>query len=333
MSVQITIIGLGQVGSSIGLALAGQKNIKRVGHDKDYEIAHHAQKIGAVDEIKINLSASVSEANVVILSIPLSEVRATLGYIAQDLQAGTVVIDTAPAKTIVATWFNELMPQGCYYVGLAPAAGASYLHNIDFGIKSARADLFTKGMFMVNAPHGTPGEAVKLATDLVSFLGAQTMLTDAIEADGLLASTHILPQLVAAALLDATIDQPGWSEARKVAARPYATVTATFAYHDEAKSLGEAALGNRENVLRLLDTYMASLEKLRDGIEKNDHDSVVEFLEDAVKAHDRWLQNRTTADWQALEQAKPETESFGDKLGRMFFGSSILDRAKKKKKS
>ena len=37
MTVQITIIGLGQVGSSIGLALAGQPNIKRIGHDKNYE--------------------------------------------------------------------------------------------------------------------------------------------------------------------------------------------------------------------------------------------------------------------------------------------------------
>ena len=54
MSVQITIIGLGQVGASIGLALAGQKNIKRVGHDKVYEISRQAQKAGAVDEIKIN---------------------------------------------------------------------------------------------------------------------------------------------------------------------------------------------------------------------------------------------------------------------------------------
>ena len=74
MSVQITIIGLGQVGTSIGLALAGQKNIKRVGHDKDYETARQSQKAGAVDEIKVNLPSSVTDANVVILSIPLSEV-------------------------------------------------------------------------------------------------------------------------------------------------------------------------------------------------------------------------------------------------------------------
>ena len=328
MSVQITIIGLGQVGSSIGLALAGQKNIKRIGHDKDYETARQAQKAGAVDEVKINLPASVSNANVVILSIPLSEVRETLRYIAQDLQDGTVVIDTAPAKMTVATWFNELVPQGRYYVGLAPAAGADYLHGIDLGVHSARADLFTKGLFMVDAPHGTPGEAVKLATDLVALLGAQAMISDSVEADGLLAATHILPQLASAALLDATVDQPGWAEARKVAARPYASATAAMAYHDEAKSLGEAALGNRENVLRVIDAYVTSLQKLRDGIDKGDNKSVVEFLEDAVKARDRWLSERTRADWREIESA--ESQSFGDKLSHMFLGS-IMERTKKKK--
>jgi len=330
MSVQITIIGLGQVGTSIGLALAGQKNIKRVGHDKAYETARQSQKAGAVDEIKVNLPASVSEANVVILCIPLSEVRETLGYIAQDLQEGTVVLDTAPAKAAVGMWFNELMPQGRYYVGLVPAVGASHLHGIDLGVASAHADLFQKGLFMINAPHGTPGEAVRLATDLVELLGAQSMISDEIEADGLLASTHILPQLASAALLDATVDQPGWTEARKVAARPYASATATLAYHDEAKSLGEAALGNRENVVRMLDTYIVSLQKLRDGINDGDNKSVIEFLEDAVKARDRWFSERTNADWRTMEQAKPETQSFGDKLGRMFLGN-MMERSKKKK--
>jgi len=330
MTVQITIIGLGQVGTSIGLALAGQKNIKRVGHDKDYETARQSQKAGAVDEIKVNLPSSVSEANVVIFCIPLSEVRETLGYIAQDLQEGTVVLDTAPAKATVGTWFNELIPQGRYYVGLVPAAGASYLHGIDLGVQSARADLFSKGLFMINAPHGTPGEAVKLATDLVELLGAQSMISDDVEADGLLASTHILPQLISAALLDATVDQPGWAEARKVAARPYASATAALAYHDEAKSLGEAALGNRENVLRVIDAYMTSLQKLRDGIETGDNKSVIEFLEDAVKARDRWLSERTNADWQRMEQVQAEPQSFGDKLGRMFLGN-MVDRSKKKK--
>jgi prephenate dehydrogenase len=330
MSAQITIIGLGQVGASIGLALAGQKSVRRVGHDKQYATARAAHKAGAVDETKLNLLSSVADANIVLLCLPLREVRETLEYIAKDLREGTVIIDTAPAKATVAAWVNELIPQGRHYVGLAPAAGPNYLHGIDLGVEAARVDLFKNGLFLVNAPSGTPGEAVKLVTDLIELLGAQALFTDAMEADGLLASTHLLPQLAAAALLDATVDQPGWVEARKVAARPYATITAALAYHDEAPSLGEAALGNRENVLRVLDTYISSLQKLRDEIEQGDNQSVVDFLDDAVKARDRWLGERTHADWENIRHPKDDSQSFGDRLSHMVLGG-MMDRGKKRK--
>ena len=39
MPVQITIIGLGQIGASIGLALAAHKDkVTTVGHDKEFSI-------------------------------------------------------------------------------------------------------------------------------------------------------------------------------------------------------------------------------------------------------------------------------------------------------
>lgn len=330
MSVQITIIGLGQVGSSIGLALAGQKNVKRVGHDKNFDIARASQKAGAVDEIKINLPSSVSEANVIILSLPFSEMRETLRYISQDVQEGTVILDTAPAKTTVAAWISELIPQGRYYIGLSPAASAEYLYGTDLGVNSARADLFKNGLFLVNAPTGTPGEAVTLATDLVTLLGSQVMFTDSVEADGLLASTHVLPQLAGAALLDATVTQPGWAEARKMAARPYATVTAASIYHDEAKSLSEAAVANRENTVRVMDAYIASLQKLRNQVAEGDTVSLLEFLEGAVKSHDLWLHERTKADWHNAQQSKSDSQTFGEKFNQMFLGS-LFSRKKKNK--
>ena len=330
MSVQITIIGLGQVGSSIGLALAGQKNIKRVGHDKNFDVARASQKAGAVDEVRFNLPASASDANVIILSLPLSEIRDTLGYIAQDVQEGTVIFDTAPAKTTVAGWISELIPQGRYYIGLSPAAGADHLHGIDLGVDSARADLFKNGLFLINAPSGTPEEAVILATDLVSLLGAHSMFTDSVEADGLLASTHLLPQLAGAALLDATTSQPGWVEARKVAARPYATVTGAMAYHDEAKSLSDAAFANSDSALRVIDSYIASLTKIRDSIANSDKEGLTTLLEDAVKSRDLWLNERTRADWAQAMQEKMEKQTFGEKFNRMFLGS-LFSRNKKDK--
>lgn len=330
MSVQITIIGLGQVGSSIGLALAGQKNIKRVGHDKNYEAARGAQKIGAVDDVKVNLPASVSEAQVVILSLPLSEIRDTLGYIAQDLQEGTVILDTTPAKGKMVEWMSEMLPRERYYVGLAPAAGTAYLHGMEVGVHSARADLFKNGLFLVNAPAGTPGAALDLASNLVSLLGAEVMFTDAIEADGLLASTHLLPQLAGAALLDSTVNKPGWREARRIAARPYAAVTAAMTYHDEPKSLGDAALANRGNTVRVLDELIASLQNLRERIAEADGKGVLEYLEAAAKARDRWINERSKADWETANRSKQDALSFGDRLSQMFVGN-LFGRDKKRK--
>ena len=330
MSIQITIIGLGQVGSSIGLALAGNKSIKRVGHDKDFALGRTAQKNGVVDEFRMNLPASVRDANVVILSLPLSEIRETLEYIADDLREGVVIMDTAPSKATVAAWINELLPQGRHYVGLTPAMGPEHLNGTDLGADSARVDLFQKGVFLVNAPHGTPGEAVKLATDLVGVLGAQAMISDESETDGLVAATHLLPQLVSAALVDATVNQPGWNEARKVAARAYASTTSASVSYDEAKSLGTAVLGNHESILRLIDSYMESMQQLRDAVESGSDQQVLEFLQGAAEARERWLHERFTAEWKHTYQDTSDVQSFGDKMSHMFVGN-LMERTKKKK--
>ncbi len=88
------------------------------------------------------------------------------------------------------------------------------------------------------------------------------MFADPLEMDGLMSATHLLPQLMSAALLNATIDQPGWREARKVAGRAYAEASAPIAHlANEPESLGAASILNRENLLRLLDSAIASLDR------------------------------------------------------------------------
>src|SRR5690554_5275274 len=99
MSVQITIVGLGQIGTSIGLALRERNvTVRRVGHDKNPQVARESEKAGAVDDVKYNLPASVRDAQIVILALPLTEMRETLKVIAEDLPEGSLVLETAPAK-------------------------------------------------------------------------------------------------------------------------------------------------------------------------------------------------------------------------------------------
>jgi prephenate dehydrogenase len=72
VTVQITIIGTGQIGASIGLALGEHKDLfLRVGHDKDVRVANRAKEMGALDRVDINLPRSVEGAAIIILALPL----------------------------------------------------------------------------------------------------------------------------------------------------------------------------------------------------------------------------------------------------------------------
>jgi prephenate dehydrogenase len=319
MTIQITIIGLGQIGASFGLALQPQQEqLKRVGHDKDLNTARQAEKMKAVDRVETNLHKAVRDANLVLLCLPAGQLQETMRLIAEDLQEGTVVMDTSPAKEMAAAWAAELFPAGRYYIGLTPVINPDYLHATETGIEAAHPDLFKGGLMAIVTPHQTESAAIKLASDLTRLVGANPLFADPIEMDGLMSATQLLPQLMAAALLDATIDQPGWREGRKVAGRAYAEASAPLAHlASEPESLGAASLLNRENMLRLLDSAIASLVNLRGDIDAKDQAALNERLKNARAGRELWWAQRQTGSWGDGAEEAPMPDAPG-LFGRMF---------------
>jgi prephenate dehydrogenase len=325
MAVQLTIVGLGQIGTSVGLALADQTEIiHRLGHDREIRIARRAEKMGALDKVSINLPAAVEEADLILLALPVDQIRETLETVRNDLKEGAVVMDTGPAKQVVASWVGEMLPEGRFYVGLSPVLNPVYLHDIDFGTEAAHPDLFRDGLMGIVSPPGVPSEAIKLAADLTRLLGATPLFADPLEMDGLVAATHILPQLLAAGLLNATVGQPGWQEGRKVAGRSYAEVSAPVMYPTEPKTLTTAAMLNRENVVRVLDGLIASINAIRNDLSTEDSKTLEERLNRAREGRTAWLRGRMAADWAAEETASVEAPSTSEIFGR------FIGRGKKK---
>ena len=116
---------------------------------------------------------------------------------------------------------------------------------------------------------------------------------------------------------------------RSLAARRGIEVLEDHVYHDDAVSLRESALENRENVVRLLNSYIASLIGLRDEIDSNDREALGERLENAWAGRIRWFGERTEADWLNKETQRIDAPSFGDRINQMLFGS-MADRIKPK---
>ncbi|MBK6795082.1 MAG: prephenate dehydrogenase [Anaerolineales bacterium] len=323
MAVKITIIGLGQIGASIGLALAPHKDLLVItGHDKDFGIERRSKKLGAVHETDHNLPNSVENADLVILALPVHEIRETLVHIAKDLRNDAVIVDTSLVKVKVAKWAKEILPETVHYVGIAPAVGPKYLDLRETGLDSAKADLFEKSVFLLSAPSGTPEQAVKLVSDLIGFLGATTLLTDFVESDGLMATTHLLPWLTSTALLNASTSQPGWMEMRKSASQDYFNATAAFSEGKSAQALAELAMHNRENVIRTLNALMNALLDLREDLEKAEEASLLKRLETAQQNRLNWLLERERAEWTKMPGAIVEKQTmmeslFGSKFGKM----------------
>jgi len=328
MTVKVTIVGLGQIGSSFGLALAERKDrLLRVGHDKEIKIARQAEKLGAVDKIETNLNRAVRDAELILLCLPLNQIKETLKTIASELKEGAVVMETGMAKEMTSVWFTDMLPPGRFHIGLTPVVNPTHLQENDLGIDAARTDLFKGGLMgIVTSPVTDPG-AVKLAVDLARLVGASPLFSDPVEIDGLMTTTHLLPQLVAAALVNVTIDQPGWRESRKVAGRPYARSSEAIVQNDETEALSAAAVLNKEHILRMMDSFIAVLDEMKGDIEAGDEAALAERLEQARQRRTRWWEERQKSDW-SLEggeiAAMPEDPG---PLGRLF-GAGLKSKKK-----
>jgi prephenate dehydrogenase len=228
------------------------------------------------------------------------------------------------SKEKVAAWAADLLPEGCYYVGLTPVINPAYWSTTTTGIESAHADLFHKGMMVITSPPNTDAKAVKFAADLTELLGASVLFADILEADSIMAATHTIPQLLSAALLSATVNLPNWSEAGKFAGRTYAGITGLVEYGGSPDSLTANAIQNREHVLRALDSLINSIRTLRDDIHAEDADTLNQHLESAYQGRQKWWIDRHP------ELRPPQDSSYKKQtLSSMMFGDLFRSRRKK----
>jgi prephenate dehydrogenase len=282
-----------------------------------------------VDKLTSNLNNAVKNADLVILALPLDQVQVMVEAIGPALKRGAVLVDTAPIKVTVLRWMGEMLPEGCSYIGLTPVLNPRYLHDEAYGIAAAKADLFQDGLFGIITPPHTNEQVVKLAVNLIHLLGAKPLFVDVYEIDGLMATTHILPQLMSAALLNATLGKPGWNEARKVAGRAFAEVTGPAAHLDEAEALVAASINNRENVVRKLDDIITALQTLRDAISQEDTETLTAGLKNAKDGVNQWWQERGAGNWLSIES--PQAEALPSSSDFMKNLISLGSMRKKKK--
>ncbi len=281
MGLKITIVGLGQTGAAIGAALKKTSaDLVLVGHDRDHDAARRAQKAGYVDRTDWNLIAACDGADLVILSIPLDGIRATLQAMGSELKKGCVVTDTASVKAPVLVWAQEALPTHVSFVGGHP------IMKRRGDAAQPPAEIFSGITWCLSAASNVLPEAIQRVSDLVEAVGAHPYFVDAAEHDGLVAAVEQMPTVMAAALQLIATASPSRREMQRLSGTHFVDTTQPLS-HDAGK-LAQACLANGDNLQRWLDVLISQLMDVRAQVSGGDREAINRMFDQAIKMHDSW---------------------------------------------
>lgn len=265
---KVTIVGLGLMGGSLGLALRRAGLAREVcGYARRQETRDEALRLGVVDTVATSPGDAVRGADMVVFCVPIL----TIGLLAKECRAelaeGCVVTDVGSTK---AELVKELA--GIYrdlpvdFVGSHPIAGSEAT-----GIAVAREDLYRDAVVVVTPDAESNPAAVQRVVDFWQALQSRVAIMDPVAHDRVIARTSHLPHLIAAILVGTVLREDegsvgdfcgnGFRDATRIAAG------SEEIWHDIVKS-------NQALLSAELAQFRDRLEQVRGMLEEGDFETL-----------------------------------------------------------
>ena len=271
----VTIVGVGLIGGSIGMALRGARLAEKVvGVGRRQASLRAARHAGAVDHTTIDLAKGVAEAELVVVCSPVEQVVGHVREAAENCPEGTLLTDAGSAKRSIVEALDGQLPRGCRFLGGHPLAGSEKA-----GPANARADLFEGKLAVLTPTAATRAEDYDTLEQFWSNLGSVVVRMSAVEHDRTMGLTSHLPHAVAVALASSLPEEffrltgSGFRDTSRLAAGDPALWEQVFAL-------------NRDNVVQALERFGRHLGALTNAIREDDRIALEEILNRAKKTRD-----------------------------------------------
>jgi prephenate dehydrogenase len=272
---RVSIVGVGLIGGSLGMALRGRGLAREVvGVTRVEARIPEARSRGAIDRGTVDPASGVEGADLVVLAVPPDQVVAMARRTIPHLRPGALLTDVASVKAEIVRSVDALIkPESrVTFVGGHPMAG-----NEGQGIAAAEPGLFSGTAYLITPAPRTPRGGIDRLADLARAVGAVPIEMAPDDHDRAVALTSHLPYLVAAALMGAggaaiPAAGPAFLGATRVAGSPVAL-------------WAQICRLNRDQIRRALDVFRDELARLEAAIE--DGDRLDALLETARRARRR----------------------------------------------
>jgi len=275
---QVSIVGVGLLGGSIGLRLKESNLAKTViGVGRDAERLDAAVAKGAIDSYVLRDSEawprSLLGSELIIVCTPVLEIVPVVEQIVEEIGTDATITDVGSTKSEIMTRLEGHAAELCF-VGSHPIAGSE-----KSGVGSATANLLDgKLVLMTSSPANAPKHIENVGL-LWRSLGAFVQEISAVDHDAILATTSHLPHVIASILAGATprnwlsMTGAGWADSTRIASG------SPLVWRQILEE-------NHGPVLHAIDNFATILGDWSDAIREKDFDKIEQLLNVGKKIRD-----------------------------------------------
>jgi len=264
---QITIVGTGLIGGSLGLALKKRKLVGRiVGCDRP-TVLERAQDKGAIDAGVANPAEAIRGSSVVVLATPVIAILDLIERLGPALPTKTLLTDVGSTKAEIVARAQKSMGKSArqHFLAGHPMAGKEQA-----GVEAADADLFQGAAWFVtplpgqDVYNGPCGEFL----EWVERLGARIANLPAEEHDQLCAWISHLPQMISTALAASLVDEFGGAPLLDAGGRALREMTRISS--SPYSMWRDIAITNKKNIADALHKLEQRLAHIRENLDSRE---------------------------------------------------------------
>ncbi|MCX8065858.1 MAG: prephenate dehydrogenase [Candidatus Hydrogenedentes bacterium] len=269
ISKQTLIIGVGLLGSSIGLALSKHKLAQRiVGIGRRVESLEIAKKMGAIEEYSLNFQDYARESDFIVICAPVKTSIKILQELYPLISPGTTITDVCSTKISICSVANSLWAQNCPFIGSHPIAGSE-----KFGPEYGRHDFYENSICFIEKKSNANKESQQKVFDFWSSLGAKVIEIYPDIHDLFLCYSSHLPHVLASTL--ATIVR------RKGVSREFigkGFIDTTRIAESRPELWTDISLTNKNNLIKSISEVIEQLEEFKKALENEDENIIYDFF-------------------------------------------------------
>jgi prephenate dehydrogenase len=271
------IIGLGQIGGSLGYDLVASPKFSQViGYDISPRVRSYARRHKAVSRTVGTLDKGIKAADIIILAVPIRESIRLLPEVCMKAGDNKIIIDVTTTKNGIFRALNELNCRPDYF-SCHPLCGTE-----KEGIASARPGLFRNSDFMIIPAESARAESRRTVLGLVKSIKARPIFSDIAGHDLNIALTINLPYAIAVSLSSLagslTESNPGVFRSMRGSFRG-----ATRVARSSPILTLDMLLTNTANVDRIISAFMDELKNLKKLIKGKKEEELSELINRAKR--------------------------------------------------